>query len=73
MNANPIRFGGRPGMTEEKWYGPETEQPGLTPVKLKVPTNPTIIERKTCECGLSYLLTDVEPEVTCGCGKVVKL
>ena len=69
MNANPVQHGSKP----KNWYGPETEQPGLSPVKLKVPANPTIMERKTCECGLSYLLTDVEPEVTCECGKVVKV
>ena len=71
-NATPVKFTNRPGK-EGSWYGSEAEQPGLSPVKLKVPVNPTIIERKTCECGASYMLSDVEPEVTCECGQVVKL
>ena len=71
-NANPTQMTGRPGK-EGSWYGPETPSPGLKPVPLRQPQNPTVMERKACECGESYMLTDVEPEVTCGCGKVVKL
>ena len=71
-NANPTQFSGRPGK-EGKWYGTPTEQPGLSPVALRQPANATTMERRTCACGLSYMLTDVEPEVLCDCGEVVKL
>lgn len=68
-NASPTEFSARP----KGWYAPTPDQPGLKPVDLKKPTNPTVMERKACKCGESFMLTDVEPEVTCGCGEVVKL
>jgi hypothetical protein len=70
-DARPAQFGGKPA----GWYKPvDGPAPGLSPVNLGQPKNPTRVEYRDCpECGSHIQVTDVTPEVTCECGEVVKL
>jgi hypothetical protein len=63
-NANPTEFSGRP----KNWYAPRPEQPGLSPVRLKMQANPTSMEFWSCECGQRNCANDGVKSPCTACG-----
>lgn len=68
MNANPAEFLGKP----KGWYGTPTEQPGLSPVQLNQPLNPTAKTSARCECGAKVWLVENQPGSCPACGRLLE-
>ncbi len=70
MDACPVKFHQRP----KGFYSVETpESPGLSPVSLKRPENPTSRESRRCgQCNAkNWLLGDANEAICTECGAVV--
>jgi hypothetical protein len=70
MNANPVKFTGRPS---DFYDGSAGEDSGLHPVSLKRPESVTSRVAVRCKCGAkTFLVNGAESTVCPACGKTVK-